>query len=223
MYYLSSGTDAKTVKGEKFGWKTFILYLAPHTTSGRNVCPYASKGCAAACLFTAGRGKFKSVREARIRKTKEFFENRKLFLDRLRVDIEDAKREAARLRMKPCFRLNGTSDIGWDALIIREFPKLQFYDYSKNVDAVLENNLSNYHLTFSRSEENQADCDRVLAAGKNVAVVFSGKTKPDTWNGYPVIDGDVSDLRFLDPPGSIVGLKAKGDARKDTSGFVVQL
>lgn len=217
---LSTGTDAKTVKGEKFGWQTFILYLAPHIASGRNVCPWASKGCAAACLNTAGRGAMKSVQDARLRKTRWFFEDREGFMKALESDIDAAAKLAMRNKMKPCIRLNGTSDIGWER-VIASFPTMQFYDYTKSKDRILAPVPANYHLTFSRSEENEADALDVLSHGKNVAVVFSSSDLPEHWNGYGVIDGDESDLRFLDEDNVVVGLKAKGKARQDTSGFVV--
>ena len=226
LNYLSAGTDAKTTKGEKRGYRTYIMYLAPYTVSvahgGRNVCPFASAGCAAACLYSAGRGAFASVQKARIRKTVEYFQHRELFLAKLHEDIRNAEQEAKQMGMRPTFRLNGTSDINWGK-VIAEHPTLRCYDYTASVDRVLENDLPNYHLTLSRKENTpMADIERVLLAGKNVAVVFS-KPGIAEWNGFPVVDGDVDDLRFLDPEGVIVGLKAKGKAKQDTSGFVVQV
>lgn len=221
LQLLATGTDAKTVKGEKFGWKTFIMYLAPFNLSGRNVCPFASAGCAAACLNTAGRGAMKNVQDARLRKTKWFFEDRAGFLDALRSDIGTAVRMAKAANMKPCFRLNGTSDINWGPLIVKDFPDLQFYDYSADPARVVENELPNYHLTLSRKEDNQDAVLQTLGRGYNASVVFSSPAFPGTWHGFSVVDGDVSDLRFLDPKGVVVGLKAKGKAGQDTSGFVV--
>lgn len=220
FHYLSVGTDAKTKKGEQFGWLTFIMYLAPFNVSGHQVCPFASPGCAAACLFTAGMGKFSNVQEARKRKTREFFQDRQGFLDRLAKDVEKAVKYADKRGMKCCFRLNGTSDINWGSLFVPKFPELQFYDYTKAYNRVVENELSNYHFTFSRSETNTEQALEILEKGHNVAVVF--RKVPAQWQGFEVIDGDVSDLRFLDKRGVVVGLKAKGDAKKDTSGFVVQ-
>lgn len=221
LQLLSVGADAKTVKGEQYGWLTFILYLAAHVSSGFNVCPFASAGCAAACLFKAGRGRFRNVEEARIRKTLEFFTDRAGFLSKLNKDIEFAVKYAEKRGMKSCFRLNGTSDINWTSTVISKFPELQFYDYTKNPYSILNNDLENYHLTFSRSEENEKEVLKLMEQGHNVAVVFRNKELPSHWHGVPVINGDQSDLRFLDPKGVIVGLKAKGDAKKDESGFVV--
>lgn len=236
MNLLSKG-DAKTVKGEKAGYLTGILYLAPHTLAGRNVCTHASAGCILSCLFAAGMGAFESVQEARIAKTKQFFRDPKGFVETLAQDIESLKRKAARLGLSPCVRLNGTSDLPWENLggqigvnLMRRFQEIPFYDYTKNparARAFLEGRLpANYSLTFSRSECNGETALELAKAGANVAVVFAtkkGSKLPKMWAGRPVIDGDKDDLRFLDKRGSIVGLRAKGKARKDESGFVVQI
>lgn len=236
MKYLTT-ENAKTSKGESLGYLTGILYLAPSDLSGRNVCPHASEGCRAACLFSAGMGAFSNVQDARVNKTLAFFANPKGFIEDLANDIKALIRKAAREGLEPCIRLNGTSDLPWENLggevgvnLMRRFPQIRFYDYTKNpsrVRAFLEGRFpSNYSLTFSRSECNGEAALELAKAGANVAVVFStkkGNDLPKKWAGRPVIDGDVSDLRFLDARGRIVGLRAKGKARKDESGFVVSL
>lgn len=232
MQYLTT-TNAKTLKGEASGYLTGILYLAPGKQAGINVCPHASPGCLAACLFTAGRGRFDSVRDARVRRTLAFREDSMRFVDTLIEDIRLLEKRAAKRGLVPVVRLNGTSDLPWESLgmtsIMRFFPHLQFYDYTKSLRR-MQRFLSgdwpaNYHLTFSRSECNDEDTEAVLQAGGNVAVVFdtSSSPLPDSWCGYTVVDGDANDLRFLDPANVIVGLKAKGDARRDTSGFAVRV
>ena len=229
MKLLTVG-NTKTVKGEALGYMTFIMHLAPSTLSGYNTCPMASKGCASACLNTAGRGRFTATQEARIRKTKWFFEDRETFMAQLVKDIQAATRKAQREGMVAVFRLNGTSDIRWETVpvehegvmydnIMKLFPSQQFYDYTK-----LQNRRNiprNYHLTFSRSEENFGSVDHMMKQGYNVAVVFN--TLPSVYNGYRVIDGTETDLRFLDEKGVIVGLVAKGKAKKDNSGFTVDV
>jgi hypothetical protein len=226
-FKLLSVANTKTLKGEGLGYRTYILHLAPWTTSGYQVCPMASGGCASACLFSAGRGKFNSVRAARIRKTQLFFQDRPEFMKQLGGDIRAAIRQAERLGLVPVFRLNGTSDIRWETVpfetfpnVLTAFPDQRFYDYSKLPNR--RNLPPNYSLTFSRSEANESDAVRILGEGLyNVAVVFSGNL-PETWKGFPVVSGDDTDLRFLDPTGGhVIGLKAKGDAKKDFSGFVV--
>lgn len=223
---LSIDTNAKTVKGQKRGFMTGILYLAPGKLSGLiNVCPHASAACDALCLYYAGRGAFNSVQKARTAKTIFYVKDRESFLATLKENVASVIRKAKAKNMRATVRLNGTSDIGWERYgIIQAFNKTQFYDYTKNVQrmhAFLDGKLpSNYSITFSRSETNEAQCLEVLKRGGNVAVVFR-KQLPTHWNGFPVINGDENDLRFLDPKGVVVGLKAKGKAKSDTSGFVV--
>lgn len=217
----------KTTKGEKLNVLTGILYLAPANISGNEVCPMRSQGCTSACLYTAGHGIFTNVQSARIRKTKMFFENREEFIKILKDDINKLSKKAEKINMLPAVRLNGTSDIEWTRFdIIQSFPKVQFYDYTKVKKRMFSNTIHNYHLTFSRSESNDADCNEVLSKGYNVAYVFNtkkGKPLPETFNNYKVVDGDETDVRFMDPCSSIIGLRAKGDAKKDESGFVIKL
>lgn len=231
---LSVGSDAKTVKGQKLNFLTGILYLAPASLSGVNLCPGASDGCRAACLFTSGFASiYATVNEARMRKTKEFLHNRTAFLATLVSDIHKLIRKAEKTGMTPVVRLNGTTDIQWETIKVGEqtlfelFPTIQFYDYSKIAKRFFKGafakSLSNYHLTFSRSENNQKIAETVAEIGGNVAVVFSGKKLPETYLGRRVVSGDDSDLRFLDEKGVVIGLTAKGRAKRDTSGFVVQV
>jgi hypothetical protein len=223
---LSIDTNAKTVKGQKRGFMTGILYLAPDRLSGLiNVCVHASDGCRQTCLYSAGRGAFNSVQKARIAKTAHYVKDRQAFLATLTENVASVIRKAKSKRMHPVIRLNGTSDISWERYtVIQAFKTTRFYDYTKNADrmfAFLDGKLpSNYSLTFSRSEANESQCLEVLKRGGNVAVVFR-KALPTHWNGFPVINGDENDLRFLDPKGVVVGLTAKGKAKTDTTGFVV--
>ncbi len=228
---LLNGGNAKTRKGEKSGWKTYGIHLAPAKLSGFNVCQFASKGCAEACLNTAGRGAMSSVQKARIAKTRLFFTDKERFTEMLWEEVSSAIKSAEKQDMKPCFRLNLTSDIPWEKVkrngitIFQSFPSVNFYDYTKSparMTSFLNKELpKNYHLTYSRSEETP-DCNlkAFLMAGGNVAVVFSGEL-PKTYLGYPVIDGDQDDLRFTDPSAHVVGLFAKGKAKIDHTGFVL--
>ena len=226
MKLLNAGNN-KTIKGEKLGWRTYGLHLAPHTLSGKNVCAHASAGCAAACLNTAGRGIMHSVQEARIRKTKWFYEDRKAFLLQLIKEIKSGEKSARRAQMNPCFRLNLTSDLPWHQLsVIIEYPELLFYDYTKDKKRMfryLDGKLPpNYYLTYSRSEETEdEEIHDLCRKGGNVAIVFRDHL-PSEWQGIRIVDGDINDLRFLDERGKIVGLKAKGLAKKDETGFVLE-
>ncbi len=221
---LLSTSNAKLEKGEKFGYLSFGLSLAPHTLSGKNFCPHASAGCAAACLNTSGHGALKTVQDARIKKSHFFIRDRAAFLTQLETEILAAQRKAKKMNLTLCIRLNVVSDLPWENLgIIQKFPSVQFYDYCANPKraiSFLHGKLpANYHLTFSRKESNQAQVELLASMGMNIAAVFA--TMPEKYLGRPVIDGDESDLRFLDGKGVIVGLKAKGLAKKDTSGFVI--
>lgn len=275
MKLLTIG-NTKTVKGETLGYLTFILHLAPHWQSGYNSCPMASEGCAAACLNTAGMGGIikigettNTIQEARVRKTKWFFENRDEFMTTLVKDIKSAIKLAEKRNYTPVFRLNGTSDIRWENVsvggfdnVMTMFPNIQFYDYTKIPNR--RNIPANYHLTFSRSESNDNYVSKAIESGMNVAVVFrkdgpkvkkvytleqrlAAKAKreaqpkkpkserksrprkidlswvPETYLGIPTFHGDDSDLRFLDPKGVVVALIAKGEAKYDTSGFIVDI
>lgn len=224
---LSVGNDAKTVKGQKQGVLTGILYMAPHTLGGgATLCPFSTAGCRAVCLYTAGRGGFNMVQQARIRKTQRFQAAPVLFVEEICEDIERLIKDAKSKGFTPAVRLNGTTDILWEKFgVMEKFPNLQYYDYTKYPAKLRSDLPPNYHLTFSYSEKPVAGAwsDDWAKLGVNTAVVFSDAL-PDTFRGRKVIDGDQSDLRFTDPKGVIVGLKTKGKARghRDTSGFVQQ-
>ena len=229
---LSVNADAKTIKGNKKGFLTGILYLAPHELSGRNVCAMAEKaGCIAACLNTAGRGGFNSVQKARINKTNRFFDDNAAFMNDLIHSIKALERKAARENLTPLVRLNGTSDIIWENVpaagyknIMAAFPNIQFYDYTK---IPTRHNLpENYDLTFSYSGVKSFQLANAKAALNSalsrIAVVFDKRDNiPANFNGRQCIDGDDSDIRHLDARGVVVALYAKGKARRDNGGFVV--
>jgi len=208
---------------------------------GENLCPFASKGCREACLYNSGRALiFTRINQARVQKTLEFLHDKVAFVDKLKSDIVKHIRRSEKRNLIPVVRLNGTSDISWEILkgsngktIIDDFPELTFYDYTKNhvrMGRFLVGDFpKNYHLTFSKTEDNWETCRQVLNLGGNVAVVFRNPDKPATHEGYKVVNGDKHDLRFLEAVkvggtaknGVIVGLKAKAKAKNDTSGFVV--
>jgi len=223
MFKLLSTANPKIQKGTKMGYLSFILHLAPSTLSGKNTCPKATPGCIAACLNTAGRGgMFKKgentnmIQKARIRKTVMYFEQRDEFLATLEADIRKAIRFAERKGLIPVFRLNGTSDLSVEKWgIIEKFPTTQFYDYTKVLCRKVSH-LPNYHLTFSKADGNDSDVAEALLQGMSVVAVYDAIPA-----GVP--SADETDLRFLDPKGIMLGLKAKGRAKKDYSGFVIRL
>ena len=223
MFKLLSTANPKIQKGTKMGYLSFILHLAPADLSGRETCPKRTVGCTAACLNTAGRGgmfkkgeKTNTIQKARIRKTQQYFEQRDQFLADLEADIRKGIKMAERLGLKPAFRLNGTSDLSVEKWgIIDKFPTVQFYDYTKVLGRKVAH-LPNYHLTFSKADGNDADVARALEQGLSVVAVYD-----EIPAGVP--SADETDLRFLDPKGTMLGLKAKGRAKKDYSGFVIRL
>jgi hypothetical protein len=233
---VSFGKDAKTIKGEKYGVRTGIVYMAPADISDYEVCPGRTKGCTAACLFTAGQGVYENVKQGRLRRTYTYVLRRDEFMTQMLREID---REYNKLPEGwiLAIRLNGTSDIAYEDIPIRDIggeyyhsifaarPNVQFYDYTKRFNRLVAiNGIKNYHVTFSRAETkaNQLSAKAALRMGVNVTVVFR-KDLPEEYMGYPVIDGDETDIRFWDRESGpvIVGLKAKGKARYDTSGFVV--
>jgi hypothetical protein len=227
---LSPGhTNAKTAKNEI---KTFILYLAPHTqnSTGVNLCPKASKGCALACLYNAGRGAFTSVQNARINKTNFYISDKALFIKKLAGEIIKETAKAKKKGEQIAFRLNGTSDQDFVYLLkkyaglnIEDLaPVALFYDYSKILGKIKKYiNTPNYVVTYSRAEDNEAEALEALSLGANVSAVFSDQL-PTHYKGFKVVDGDASDLVMLNNSGVILGLKAKGKAaRLDASGFVI--
>lgn len=234
---LSVSADAKTYKGEKLGYLTGVLYLAPVELSGYQTCPKATEGCKAACLNTAGRGIYNKVQQARINKTKRFFEDRQNFMVDLYNDIIALIRKAEREGLIPVMRLNGTSDLAWEKFsfeidnlkfrnLFEAFPNIQWYDYTKILNRKSALSIKNYHLTFSLSENNDLEALEALDNGMNVAVVVNIKRnveKPKTFSGRDAVDGDESDTRFIDGKGKFILLTAKGKARRDASGFVKQL
>jgi hypothetical protein len=227
---LLSRSNPKLEKNTKYGWTSFGLHLAPYTLGGKNICPNASSGCIKACLFSSGMGAYPRVQQARIKKTRFFHENREAFLRQLYKEINAKVNTAAKKGELVSFRLNLTSDVAWETVkldgktFMEHFPTVQFYDYTPNLKRVMNFLMgkfpSNYHLTFSRKEDNQDRVNIVLGNGGNVAVVFD-KRLPAKYKGKKVIDATKHDLRFIDPKNTIAGLVALGKGRKDSSGFVV--
>jgi hypothetical protein len=232
---LSISADAKTIKGLKLGFLTGILYLAPYKTiSLYNTCSMASiAGCDIACLYTAGRGAYSSVQNARINKTNWFYQDKQGFINQLIKNIYSLIYKANKQGLTALIRLNGTSDIKWENVdfdyegkhynnIMELFPDVQFYDYTKIINR--DNIPSNYDLTFSYSGKPEfiKYVNQAINKQMRIAVVFKDKNNlPNEFMGLSVVNGDNSDIRHLDDNGVIVALYAKGKAKKDNTGFVV--
>jgi len=247
---IFSTDSAKAAKAADYGFLNGIHYLAPFNLSGFNLYPHASAGCKALCLgwhsgqagMVAQESDMNSVRLSRVTKARRFMADRANYMRDVVRSIELLQVKARKLNVKLCVRMNGASDIAWEGIACRRstkprddygtvypnlflaFPEIDFVDYTKNPRRFDRKLPANYHLTFSRAEDNESDCLALLARGVNVAIVF--QTVPTRWNGFQVIDGDKHDLRQLDPRGAVgtvIGLTPKGrKAKKDRSGFVVR-
>lgn len=229
----SEEVNPKVAKNGKVGALTWQLHLTPFNYSGRQVCAKATDGCSQACLHFAGNPVYMNQKErSRQYKTDAYFDHRGLFVAHLINELKSLVAKAKRKGMIPGCRLNATSDIKWErvsftldgvfyANVMELFPQITFYDYTKHTNRV--NLPDNYNLTFSLAEDNDADALQALENGINVAAVFDtkrGRNLPSEYMGFPVHDGDEHDFRPLDPAGHIIGLRAKGPAIGDTSGFV---
>lgn len=247
MKLLTTG-NPKTAKGAELGFNTAVLHLAPASASGLNVCPMAElAGCIAGCLNTAGRGGIakgratfetpngplpdNAIQHARIRRTRFYFDNRPAFLAQLTKEIAAHVKRSEKHGLWPVVRLNGTSDLPWHRIapeLFEAFPTVRFYDYTKVPKRAQETLPANYSVALSYSQASIKYADKVagayaLTGAPLVIVVDSEETKREARSLFPdrFIDGDAHDLRFLDPAGSVVVLKAKGSAKRDTSGFVL--
>lgn len=228
MKLLNIGQNAKTIKSDRLGkYLTAIMYLSPYKLSGNNVCAQASPTCIKYCLNITGFGKFDNVQQARIKRTKLFFEDRNKFKELLYKEIQAFLKKCKKLNLKPALRLNGTSDLPWFNIfpeIFVDFPEIQHYNYTK-ITSTYKNYLlgklpKNYHLTFSRSEQNEKDCLDFLNQGGTIAVV--GHKRPRYWNGFITVNGDKHDLRFTEKKNRVVYLTPKGRLKYDLSGFVIR-
>ncbi len=234
---LSSSTKIEKGNGLHTGYMTKILYLAPYNLSGKNTCSKATKGCSDACLNTSGNGRYPRTQTTRINKTNFFYNDRENFMKLLFKEISIFVYECEFEGLKPCIRLNGTSDLNIALFnhngknIYELFPMVTFYDYTKVLNRFNKTFYSNYFLTASRDETNESECLELLKKGFNVAVVFrvtKNTPLPTEWHGFKVVDGDKDDLRHLDylnksdECGVVVGLSAKHKAQSDTSGFVIR-
>lgn len=222
---LLSPYNDKTPKGEKHGYLQAILYLAPHTLAGGpTLCPHSTEACRSGCLFTAGRGAFDKVANARLRRTRQLLDDRDGFMSRLTLDLHHMQDVADEHEMQLAIRLNGTSDVLWerirwaggDASIFDVFPRATFFDYTRT-PAVHRKVPPNWHLTFSLADDPISAAVEHLRAGRDVAAVVPQQDRADAPDWFAlgdatiqVVDGELHDLRFLDEAPALVLLKPKG-------------
>lgn len=231
--YLLTTKAVKTIKGEKMGYLTAVLYLDT-SVNPRVICPAHTVGCLASCLKSSGNLGLIDGQSAIRARAHYFLNHRAEFLDRLKEEITYWINQATKKGLIPAIRLNGSSDIPWEnekfgaipQWITANFPDsgVKIYDYTKIVGRALPLYLKTtpyYDVTFSWSGHNQKQCEKLLQLGVNVAVPFDikrGKELPAEFLGRPVIDGDLHDLRFLDQKGVVVGLRYKLTFDKPTKG-----
>lgn len=228
-YIGSINSSSKIAKTDKvLEIDTYVMYLAPHNLSGHNVCAMATTECITGCLNTSGRAKmdksYEMIMNARIKKTKLFYENRQLFIDLLFNEVQNAVNRSAKKGKQLAIRLNGTSDLNPILFkkdgknILEAFPNVQFYDYTKILNRIeLAAKYPNYDLTFSFNGRNWSDALVAIQNNVRVAVIFDTKKDvelPATFNGVPVIDGDKYDYRPVDEKNVIVGLRWKSIRNK---------
>jgi len=225
---LLGSSTYKMEKSQKFKYLSEILHLAPSNIGGVNICASASPECIKLCLNTSGRGQMTSVQKSRLNKKYYFLANRQKFLNHLDREIKLSSEKAKRKKLKYTVRLNGTSDLPFERYkldnglnLMENNPNVQFIDYTKITNRLNKKNKipKNYDLTYSQAENNLKDVKQVLKTKYNIASVFRKKL-PKKWLGRKVINGDKHDLRHLDPKKVVVGLIAKGKAKKDFNGFV---
>lgn len=223
---LLTMVNKKTTKGEAAGYLTAILYLSPHTSAGgKTVCPHSTPACREMCLAGAGLSGLPRQLAAKQRRTRMWLDAPTEFLSLVCADIKKLRAIAAQEGLKPVVRLNGTSDIVWERLIVMP-TDIQFMDYTKiPVEQRSLGRDPRYHLTYSvGGPEDVPRAVAYLRAGQSVAVVVPEDVRDRLLgegrlilgsHSATFIDGDAHDLRFLDAPGSIVLLKPKGRILND--------
>ena len=230
LSYLGGvSTSAKIMHSQEFSHQhTYAIYLSPSNLSGYNVCSHATKECKMGCLNTSGRAGIEifsgatMISNARIKKTRLFYENTLYFLNWMMAEIRHYQKRAARMGFFFSVRLNATSDIDWANVLVdgksifQIFPEVNFYDYTKSHLKFIDKP-SNYHLTYSFTGRNIEQCKQLLSQGHNIAVVFKVKHEielPKYFMNHAVINGDLTDYRIDDAKGIIVGLKWKRIANR---------
>jgi hypothetical protein len=244
LSYLGGvSTSAKMMHSQQYSHQyTYAIYLAPSNESGYNVCSHSTPECRLGCLATSGHAGMEItagrsvIKDARIKKTRLFYEHPDYFIAWMIAEIQKYQRKAVKDNFFFSVRLNAISDIDWQNVrisgqtIFEIFPDVQFYDYTKNGHK-FKTKAANYHLTYSYTGRNWDICEKLLKQGNNIAMVFNVKNEsllPKTYKGYKVINGDLTDYRIDDAKGIIVGLKWKRIALKEIekqilkSCFVIQ-
>ena len=206
---------AKTNKEQSIRYAGLSLYPNHKICAGSKAA-----GCMDACLKSAGRGRFDNVASARQAKTDWLMNDPDSFKLQLYKELANFEALCKRTNVKPVVRLNTISDVDWSN-VMQAFKNITFVDYTK-IAKRLTKKLDNQKLIFSYSGKSSysKQVRLALTTDSPIAVVFRGGL-PKTFLGRTVIDGDLSDWDNANAGAVIIGLKAKGDAKKDQSGFVV--
>lgn len=168
------------------------------------------------------------IQQSRLRKTNMLCANPAFTLALISAEIDKAKAKAVRDGFAFSVRLNGTSDLDYRKIklngknIFELHPDVTFYDYTKGARRFV-NKPANLHLTLSYTGRNWKECEALLKAGGNVAMIFNVGKKdamPTSYAGYTVTDGDITDLRVDEAKGIIVGLRWKKIADKQMNDTV---
>ena len=215
LMFLGKNSSSKIEKGKTKNIDTYILYLSASDNAGFDICPSATEACRKLCLVESGRAAMESksgnIHVSRLIKTWLYRFNRDVFNKLIQADIDKAKNG----KNEFCVRLNGTSDLNFKKIIDNN-PTVQFYDYTKNsfmINAIKGGvSAKNYHVTFSYSGHNLAECVRALKAGLNIAVAVTPSDLEFALGLENTFDGDKTDLRYLDKTKSgLCILKIKGN------------
>jgi len=237
LSYLGGvSTSSKIAHSQTYSHQhTYAIYLAPANLSGYNVCSHSTPECRIGCLNTSGRAGIEEfsgltkIHDCRVKKTKLFYEQPEFFMAWLMAEIKMYQKRAEKKGFYFSVRLNATSDIDWQNVkvngqnIFEIFPDVAFYDYTKNINKFIDKPL-NYHLTYSYTGRNELQCEAVLKAGFNVAMVFKVKHEvelPKYFDNHPVINGDLTDYRIDDAKGIIVALKWKRIANRKAEAKII--
>jgi len=212
------GTSVKVEKGsDKFD--TYIMYLQPaDKVSVKTLCDGSeASGCKGPCLIITGQLGMTLGQAATTKKTILYLLRNAWFNWQLLIEIDDAERKAKRTGIPALFRLNGTSDIDFE-YIVAERPDSMFYDYTKILNRLRKNTLSNYDLTFSGSMYSKQSKNALRKAVKRnhrIAMAFNTKDLKDDELELPVdmLSFDKTDLRHLDS-NSMGHLKRKGSNKE---------
>jgi len=209
-------------------WEASYGPLPGHAAKA-DLCCMASGTCRQACLMFGGRNSSatehfaakdpyrSSITYGRARRTWRLLADPNRAIAEIAHEAFLLAGRAQKAGLKAVMRINGLSDLPGlaDRIAAMVDDSIRFVDYSKiqNPALFLPGNRVFRSFSLSENRGSESFAEAVLQAGGSVSAVFHGPWVPgSTWHGFPTIDGDAHDLRFLDPPGTVAWLSAKGPA-----------